>query len=70
MRLPPTIYCYLLMYCLKDGPVAAVIMANVVANVANVANLMSEATVLRKGKCAISVRALIISKPFVILRLQ
>ena len=67
MRLPTTIYCYLLMYCLKDGPVAAVIMANVVANVAN---LMSEATVLRMGKCAISVRALIISKPFVVLRLQ
>ena len=67
VRLPTTIYCYLLMYCLKDGPVAAVIMANVVANVAN---LMSEATVLRMGKCAISVRALIISKPFVVLRLQ
>ena len=29
-----------------------------------------KATALRMGKCAISVRALIISKPFVILRLQ
>ena len=39
-------------------------------HVVNVANLMSEATVPCMGKCAISVRALIISKPFVILRLQ
>ena len=31
------------MHCLKDDPVAAVIMANIVANVAN---LMSEATAL------------------------
>ena len=34
VRLPTIIHCYLLMHCLKDGPVAAVIMANVVANVA------------------------------------
>ena len=34
VRLPTTIHCYLLTHCLKDGPVAAVIMANV-ANVAN-----------------------------------
>ena len=52
------------MHCLKDGPVAAVIMANIVAN------LMSEATVLRMGKLATSVRVSIISKPFVIPRLQ
>ena len=62
--LPTTTHCYLLTHCLKDGPVAAVIMANVVAN------LMSEATVLHMGKLAIVVRASIISKPFVILRLQ
>ena len=65
VRLPTTIHCYLLMLCLKDGPVAVVITANVVANVAN---LMSEA--LRMGKLAISVRVLIISKPFVVQRLQ
>ena len=67
VRLPTTIHCYLLTHCLKDGPVAAVIMANVVANVAS---LMNGATVPRMGKLAISVRALIISKQFVIPRLQ
>ena len=67
VRLPTITHCYLLTYCPKDGPVAVVIMANVVANVAN---LMSEATVLRMGKLAISVRVLIISKLFVIPRLQ
>ena len=67
VRLPTIIHCYLLMHCLKDGPVAAVIMANVVANVAN---LMSEATALRMGKLATSARVLIISKLFVIPRLQ
>ena len=65
--LPTIIHCYLLTHCLKDGPVATVIMANVVANVAN---LMSEATVPHMGKLAISARVLIISKPFVIPRLQ
>ena len=64
--LPTTIHCYLLTHCLKDGPVAAV-MANVVANVAN---LTSEATAPHMGKLAISARVLIISKPFVIPRLQ
>ena len=64
VRLPTKIHCYLLMHCLKDGPVAAVIMANVVAN------LMSEATALHMGKLAISVRVLIISKLFVVPRLQ
>ena len=44
-----------------------VIMANVVANVAN---LMSEATALRMGKLATSARVLIISKLFVVPRLQ
>ena len=67
MRLPTIIHCYPLMHCLKDGSVAAVIMANVVANVAS---LMNGPTVLRMGKLAISVRALIISKQFVVLRLQ
>ena len=67
VRLPTTIHCYLLMHCLKDGPVAAVIMANVVANVAN---LMSQATAPCMGKLATCARVLIISKPFVILRLQ
>ena len=43
---------------------AVVIMANVVAN------LMSEATALHMGKLATSARVLIISKPFVIQRLQ
>ena len=45
-RLPTTIHCYLLTHCLKDGPVAAVIMANVVANVAS---LMSGAIVQLMG---------------------
>ena len=55
------------MHCLKDDPVAAVIMANVVANVAN---LMSEATAPRMGKLVTSARVLIISKLFVVPRLQ
>ena len=55
------------MHCLKDGPVAAVIMANVVANVAS---LMNGATVPRMGKLAIGAKVSIISKPFVIPRLQ
>ena len=67
VRLPTTTHCYLLTHCLKDGPVAAVIMANVVANVAN---SMSGATVLRMGKLAIGAKASIISKPFVVPRLQ
>ena len=67
VHLPTTIHCYLLTHCLKDGPVAAVLMANIVANVAN---LMSKATAPRMGKLATSARVLIISKPFVILRLQ
>ena len=67
VHLATIIHCYLLMHCLKDGPVAAVIMANVVANVAN---LMSEATAPRMGKLATSARVLIISKLFVIPRLQ
>ena len=67
VRLPTIIHCYLLMHCLKDGPVAAVIMANVVANVAN---LMSEATAPHMGKLVTSARVLIISKLFVVRRLQ
>ena len=67
VRIPTIIHCYLLTHCLKDSPVAAVIMANVVANVAN---LMSGATALRMGKLAIGAKASIISKPFVIPRLQ
>ena len=67
VHLPTTTHCYLLTHCLKDGPVAAVIMANVVANVAN---LISEATALCMGKLATSARVLIISKLFVIPRLQ
>ena len=67
VHLPTITHCYLLMHCLKDGPVAAVIMANVVANVAN---LMSEATALRMGKLVTSARVLIISKLFVVPRLQ
>ena len=66
VRLPTTIHCYLLTHCLKDGPVAAVIMANVVANVAN---LMSGVTALRMGKLAIGAKASIISKPFDVPRL-
>ena len=65
--LPTIIHCYLLMHCLKDGPVAMVIMAIVVANVAN---LMSEATDPRMGKLVTSARVLIISKLLVIPRLQ
>ena len=67
VRLPTIIHCYLLMHCLKDGPVATVIMANVDANVAN---LMSEATAPRMGKLATSARVLIITKLFVVPRLQ
>ena len=67
VHLPTIIHCYPLMHCLKDDPVAVVIMANVVANVAS---LMNRATVPHMGKLAISVRALIISKQFVIPRLQ
>ena len=67
MCLPTIIHCYLLTHCLKDDPVAAVIMANVVAYVAS---LMNGATVLHMGKLATSVRALIISKQFVVPRLQ
>ena len=51
----------------KRRPVAMVIMANVVANVAS---LMNGATVPHMGTLAISVRALIISKQFVVPRLQ
>ena len=65
--LPIIIHCYLLTHCLKDGPVAVVIMANVVANVAS---LMSGATVLRMGKLAIGAKASIISKLSVVQRLQ
>ena len=67
VRLPTTIHCYLLTHCLKDGPVAAVIMANVVANVAS---LMSGATVLLMGSLAIGAKASIISKLSVVQRLQ
>ena len=67
VHLPTVIHCYLLMHCLEDGPVAAVIMANIVANMASP---MSGATVLRMGKLMTSVRVLIISKQFVIPRLQ
>ena len=54
------------MHCPEDSPVAAV-MANVVANVAS---LMSGATVVPMGKLVTSVRVLIISKQFVVQRLQ
>ena len=67
VRLPTTIHCYLLTHCLKDGPVAAVIMANIVANVASP---MSGATVLRMAKLAIGAKASIISKLSVVQRLQ
>ena len=65
--LPTIIHCYLLTHCLKDGPVAAVIMANVAANVAS---LMSGAIVLRMGKLAIGAKASITSKLSVVPRLQ
>ena len=52
---------------LKDGPVAMVIMAIVVANVAN---LMSEATALHMGRPVINAKVSIISKLFVVRRLQ
>ena len=67
VHLPTIIHCYLLTHCLKDGPVAVVIMANVVANMAS---LMSGATVQRMGKLAIGAMASIISKLSVIPRLQ
>ena len=64
---PTIIYCYLLTHYLKDGPVAMVTMANIVANVAN---LMSGVTALHMEKLAIGAKASIISKPFVVPRLQ
>ena len=64
VRLPTIIHCYLLTNCLKDGPVAAVIMANIVAS------LMSGATVLHMGKLVIGAKASIISKLSVVPRLQ
>ena len=67
VHLPTIIHCYLLTHCLKEGPVAAVIMANVVANVAN---LMNGAIVLRMGKLVKGAKASIISKLFVVPRLQ
>ena len=66
-RLPTITHCYLLTHCLKDSPVATVIMANVVANVAN---LMTGATVPRMGNLAIGAKASIILKLFVVPRLQ
>ena len=66
-RLPTIIHCYLFTHCLKDGPVAAVIMANVVANVAS---LMNGAIVPPNGKLAIGAKASITSKLFVVPRLQ
>ena len=67
VRLPTTTHCYLLTHCLKDGPVAAVIMANIVANVAN---LMSEGTALHMGRPVIDAKASKILKLFVVPRLQ
>ena len=67
MRLPTTTNCYLLTHYLKDGQVAMVIMANIVANVAS---LMNGATVTHMGKLAIGAKASITSKLFVIPRLQ
>ena len=67
VHLPTIIHCYLLTHCLKDGPVAAVIMANVVANVASLTN---GATVPRMGKLAIGAKASITLKLSVIPRLQ
>ena len=64
VRLPTTTHCYLLTHCLKDSPVAAVIMANVVAN------LMNGAIVPHMGKLAIGAKESIISKLFVVPRLQ
>ena len=55
--------CYLLMLLLKEGPVVGI-------HAIGVANLMSEATAPHMGKCVINIRVLIISKPFVIPRLQ
>ena len=67
VHLPTITYCYLLTHCLKDGPVATVIMANIVANVAN---LMSEGTAPHMGRPVIDAKASIILKLFVVQRLQ
>ena len=67
VHLPTITHCYLLTHCLKDGPVAAVIMANIVANVASP---MSGATVPCMAKLAIGAKASIISKLSVVQRLQ
>ena len=55
--------CYLLMLLLNTGPVAMVLSIGV-------ANLMSEATALLMRESMVNVRVLIISKPFVVPRLQ
>ena len=55
--------CYLLMQLLNIGPVAMFLAISV-------ANLMSEATALLMGESVVNVRVLIISKMFVVRRLQ
>ena len=61
--LPTITPCYLLMPLINIGPVVGMLAISV-------ANLMSEATALRMGRPVTNVRVLIISKPFVIQRLQ
>ena len=63
MCLRTTIPCYPPVPLAKEGPVARM-LAN------GVANFMSEATVPLMGRSVISVRAITISKQFVIQRLQ
>ena len=67
---PSTIHYYPPMPWLKDGPVAAVTTTTLVTDVASVANLMSEANAQLMGKLVIGAMASIISKLFVVLRLQ
>ena len=55
--------CYLLMLVLNRGPVVRI-------HAISVANLMSKATAPHVGKSVVNVRVLVISKPFVIQRLQ
>ena len=62
-RLPTITLCYLLMPSINVGPVAGMLAIGV-------ANLMSEATAPCMGRFVVNVRDIIISKPYVIQRLQ
>ena len=62
-HLPTITHCYLLMPLLNIGPVAVVLAIGM-------AKLMSEATALLMGKSVANADVLIISKPFLILKVE